>query len=191
MRLACPLVMVLAVVLAVVLGVAACGKTEQNASSDPSAQVVDNSVMAYLSMARARHHEANVQESQGDIAGALGALTLLAQAPTPHPGATIPEVDDVLADTYARMAELELGRDGLDAAARDVGLGLLHAKDATFFRGHLLEVQGIIEEARGNRAADAGNAVEATQARKHAVELLREAIAIQEKVVQRKTEGDP
>ncbi len=184
------LVMVMALALATALGLAACGKTEQNTSPDPSPQIVDNSVMAYLSMARARHHEANVQESQGDIAGALGALAQLAQAPTPHPGTTIPEVDEVLADTYARMAELELTRDGLDAAARDVNDGLLHAKDATFFRGHLLEVQGIIEEARGNRAADAGRPDEATQARKHAVELLREAIAIQEKVVQQKTEGD-
>lgn len=174
----------------IALGLAACGRTETSDTQASSQQAVDNSVMAYLSMARARHHEANVQEAQGDVAGALAALTQLAHAPTPHPGTTIPEVDEVLADTYARMAELELGRDGLDAAAHDVDDGLLHAKDPTFFRGHLLEVQGIIEEARGNRAADAGKTDEAARARKRAVELLREAIAIQEKVVQQKTEGD-
>lgn len=181
-----------ALLFSIALALFACGRTDGGSAPDqaPSAQAVDTSVMAYLSMARARHHEANVQESQGDVAGAIAALSQLAQAPLPHPGTTIPEVDEVLADTYARMAELELTRDGLDAAAHDVTEGLAHAKNPTFFRGHLLEVQGIIEEARGNRLADAGHADEAAQARKHAVELLREAIGIQESVVQQKTEGD-
>ncbi len=177
--------------IAVALFVVACSRSENGTREQaPSVQAVDTPVMAYLSMARARHHEANVQEAEGDLPGAITALTQLTQTPPPHTGTSIPEIDEVLADTYARMAELELMRDGLDAAARDVAQGLTHANDASFFRGHLLEVQGVIEEARGNKFADAGQSEEAAQARKHALDLLRQAISIQEAVVQQKTEGD-
>ena len=83
------------------------------------------------------------------------------------------------------MAELELQQNDIAAAQKDVETGLLHATDATYFRGHLLEVYGIVEETRTAELADAGQALAATQARSHALALLREAVDVQEAVIGR------
>ncbi len=53
----------------------------------------------------------------------------------------------------------------------------------TYFRGHLLEVQGIIEEARAAALADAGRAAEAAKARARAIGLLEEAVRTQEQLI--------
>ena len=147
------------------------------------AAVVDTELLAFLSLARAHHHEANIKEQAGDEAGAIDALQHIVDAPKPHAGTAIPEVEEVLADTYARMAELRLSRGDVDAAKRDVESGLLHAAEPTYFRGHLLEVYGIIEEQRTARLVDAGSSEEAAKARAHALQLLKQAVDIQEKVI--------
>ena len=106
-------------------------------------------------------------------------------APKPHPGQRLPEVEEVLADTYARMAELELQKNDVAAAQKDVETGLLHVTEPTYFRGHLLEVYGIVEETRTAQLRDAGNTAEADKAKAHAKELLREAVDVQEAVIAR------
>jgi len=114
---------------------------------------------------------------------ALASLEKLTRAPRPHPGAKVPEIEEVLADTYARLAELRLRGGGFDAAAHDVQEGLAHASDATYFRGHLFEVAGLVEEARAGSLADAGHASDADRARERALALLQEAVDIQNKVI--------
>lgn len=174
--------------------VLACGRRDEPGTPAPAgdaAPALDTPVMAFLSMARARHHEANVDEAQGDVGGAIAALTALTASPKPHPDVTIPEVEEVLADTYARIAELELSRGGDEQADKAVEEGLRHAEGPTYFRGHLLEVSGILLEARAAKLADAGKPDEADALRKKAKAKLHEAIDIQEKVVsQSTTEGD-
>jgi hypothetical protein len=49
----------------------------------------------------------------------------------------------------------------------------------------LLEVEGLVEEARAARLADAGNAAEAQRARERAIALLEEVVRIQDQVIQR------
>ena len=144
---------------------------------------VDVEVMAFLSAARALHHEANVREGADDLAGAVAALERLVHARRPHEGARVPEIEEVLADTYARMAELRLRTGDVDGAKKDVEDGLAHAPDTTYFRGHLLEVEGVVEEARVAALADAGKKDEAEKARQRAIALLRDAVEIQEKVI--------
>ncbi len=158
-----------------------CDRTE-SAQKDDSA-VVDSELLAFLSLARAHHHEANLLEQSGDVAGAIAALKKIVDAPKPHPGQKLPEIEEVLADTYARMAELELGAKDTASAQRDVQAGLTHVSEPTYFRGHLLEVYGIVEEARTAELADAGNSAEADKARAHALVLLREAVDVQESVI--------
>ena len=68
---------------------------------------------------------------------------------------------------------------------RDVREGLLRASGPTYFRGHLLEVQGLIEEARATAFVDAGKREEATAAKAHAISLLEEAVRVQEQVINR------
>lgn len=144
---------------------------------------VDLEVMAFLSEARSLHHEANLHEASRDDKAALASLDKLTKAPRPHPEKTIPEVEEVLADTYARIAEIRL-RDGDTAgAATDVDEGAKHAKDDSYFKGHLLEVGGIVQEARAAELADAGKTADADAAKKQALTLLHQAVEVQDKVI--------
>ncbi len=151
--------------------------------------VVDVEVMAFLSEARALHHDANVREQTDDVNGAVAALDRLAHARRPHEGTLVPEVEEVLADTHARVAELRLRGGDLDGASKDIKAGMTHAPDASYFRGHLLEVDGIIEESRAAALADAGKKDDAQKARSRALELLHEAVLVQEKVIAHSLEG--
>jgi tetratricopeptide (TPR) repeat protein len=151
---------------------------------------VDMDMMAFLSEARALHHEANLKEENGDLAGAASAMEHLVAARRPHPERKGPEVEEVLADAYARLAELRLKKGELDPAATSVKSGLEHVAEATYFRGHLIEVQGLVEEARAAQLADAGNAAEAAKAREHAIQLLEEVVKIQDQVIQRSLSKD-
>ena len=101
----------------------------------------------------------------------------------PAPAAA--EVDEVVADTRARLAELRLARGDLDGADRDVRDGLQRVTGPTYFRGHLLEVQGLVEEARATAFVDAGKREEATAAKARAISLLEEAVRVQEQVIDR------
>ena len=164
----------------------ACGKASPR--GDDGAPF-DVETMAYLSEARALHHQAGIKEDAGDVAGAIATMSRLTSAARPHPERKVPEVEEVLADAFARRAELEL-RDGKpDAALGSVREGLGHAEAPTFFRGHLVEVQGLIEKARGASLADAGKPEEAKAARDRAIRLLDEAVKIQEGVVNASLEG--
>jgi len=145
--------------------------------------VVDPPLLAFLSQARALHHEANVHEAAGDPGHAIDSLERLVSGPKPHPERTVPEVEEVLSDTYARLGELRLQSGNLDAAAGAVREGLIHAQEPTYFRGHLFEVSGIIEEARAASFADAGRPEDAKLARERALTLLHEAVEIQNRVI--------
>ena len=146
---------------------------------------VDLELMAFLSEARALHHEANVREDESDLAGAIAAMQKLVHAPRPHPEARIPEIDEVLADAFARLAELDVRAHDVDGASAAVREGMGHAPEATYFRGHLLEVAGIVEETRASLLADAGKAEEAAKARTRALASLEEAVDVQDKVIGR------
>ena len=163
------------------LGLTACN-SNRSASGCPGATEgapVDTKVMAFLSAARALHHEADVKEQSGDIAGAIASLEKLVGLARPRAS----EVDEVLADTHARLAEMRLQSKDWAGADREVQGGLEHAREPTYFRGHLLEVSGLIEEQRAGALADAGKRDEAAQARARAVDLLEQAVQVQEQVI--------
>jgi hypothetical protein len=150
-------------------------------SADPVTPPIDEPVMAFLSAARALHHEADIRERSGDTSGAIAALERLVALPAPR----AVEVDEVLADAHARLAELRLGKGDVEGAERDVQAGLQHVQGPTYFRGHLLEVEGLLEERRAATLADGGRTEEAAKARAHAVTLLEEAVHVQEQVIDR------
>jgi tetratricopeptide (TPR) repeat protein len=166
-----------------------CAKREEAFTPAPSAAdagaAFDVETMAFLSKARALHHLANVKESAGDLPGAIDAMEQLVRAPRPHPAQKVPEIEEVVSDAYARLAELRLAAGDLDGAQGAIREGLLHAPDPTYFRGHLLEVQGILEETRGAMLADAGKSEEAAKARARAMALLQEAVHVQDQVIDR------
>ena len=187
------ILMIVVSALLVALGVGfavmpGCSRSEGGA--DDGVPAVDTEIMAFLSEARALHHQANLAEEGGDLPVAIGAMDRLVAARRPHPERKTPEVEEVLADAYARLAELRLKKGDLDPAATAVKSGLDHVAEATYFRGHLVEVQGLIEEARAARLADAGKPLEAKQARERAIQLLEEVVKIQDQVIQRSLAKD-
>lgn len=175
-----------AITLALVLAIG-CGRDlPSDANGSPA---IDTEVMAFLSEARALHHQASLKEEAGDLPGAIGSVERLVAARRPHPEAKTPEVEEVLADAYARLAELELKRNGLPAASKAIDSGLTHAPEPTYFRGHLVEVQGLVMEATAAELTDAGKKEEAAKARDKAIALLEEVVKIQDQVIQKSLAG--
>ena len=63
--------------------------------------------------------------------------------------------------------------------------GLELATERTYFRGHLFEVEGLVEERRAGRLARDGDAAGADAARQRALVAFEQAMAIQGEVIQR------
>jgi hypothetical protein len=178
--------LLLAFAVAAAAGVAVCGGCRGGEATisgcptgDDATTPVDPALMAFLSAARALHHEADIDESRGDVPAAVAALERLVGMQAPRAA----EVDEVVADARARLAELRLRSGDVEGADRDVHAGLERAREATYFRGHLLEVAGIVEEARASSLSDAGRAGEAARAKARAIELLEEAVRVQGQVI--------
>jgi tetratricopeptide (TPR) repeat protein len=138
--------------------------------------------MAFLSKARAAHHEADLAEQQGDAKRAVTVLQQLVGGPRP-PGPAAPEVIEVISDTFARLADLESAAGDFDAAGRDVDGGLKLATASTHFRGHLFEMRGVIEERRAKALAAKGDAAGAESAKQAAIKAFQQAIEIQDEVI--------
>ncbi|XXT22898.1 hypothetical protein WME94_15235 [Sorangium sp. So ce429] len=167
----------------------AAGAPGDAACACAPAQVVDPTLLAFLSRSRAGHHAADVALGAGDRAAAIRALEGIIAAPRP-PGAP-PEVAEVTADTYARLAELRSEAGEFDAAARDVEAGLKLAPAPSHYEGHLYEVAGVVEERRAKALEGQGDRDAAAQARKRALELLEQAISVQDQVITEALKGAP
>jgi len=155
------------------------------ACEEPSARPVDTKLMAWLSKARTLHHMADLGEGEGEGEGAvdraIAPLEQLVEGAIP-PGPS-PEVDEVLADTHARLAELRARRGELDRAQTEIVKGLERAPGKTYFRGHLLEVRGLIYEKLSASLAKAGKGAEAEEARQKAMRASLEAVHLQDEVI--------
>jgi tetratricopeptide (TPR) repeat protein len=145
-----------------------------------SSPVVDPKLIAFLSKARSAHHEADLAEQLDDRRRAIKVLEQIVQGPRPP---LAPEVVEVLADTYARIADLRSGLGDFDAARHDVDGGLELAVTPTHFRGHLFEMKGVIEERRAKALAEKGDAAGAEKAKQAAIQAFQQAIEIQDEVI--------
>ncbi len=167
--------------LGLALGLGGCSRRERNDDCGAAERVVDPVLLAFLSKARSAHHTADLREAAGDSAAALASLQALTGGELP-PG-NAPEVDEVLADTRARVADL-LSRGGrFDQADAEIAVGLEHAKAPTYFRGHLLEVRGLVEERREKDLRGQHRGQEADQARDRSLSAYEEAMKIQAEVI--------
>ena len=170
-----------AVLLSALLALAGCSRSERGDDCGPSERVVDPVLLAFLSKARSAHHLADQLEAAGDVASALRALQSLTSGAAP-PGKA-PEVDEVLADTRARVADLMSRAGRFDQADAEVSAGLEHAKGPSYFRGHLFEVRGLVEERREKALRGKGRGQEADQARDRSLDAYEEAMKIQAEVI--------
>ena len=167
-----------------------CGRAERsNEGSAPECTctgdpVVDKALVAFLSKARAVHHEADAALDAGDPKKAITVLRSLVSGPRPRSGQeTAPEVLEVVADTHARLADLESEAGDFDAAQKDVDLGLALAQKPTHFRGHLFEIRGIVLEREAKASKEKGDLPGAVKAATGAVEAFEQAIKIQDQVI--------
>lgn len=144
---------------------------------------VDSSLMAFLSLARAAHHQADLKEQAGDLPGAIEAL----DKTVPRAGdvASHFEAREVLADTKARLSDLrgQLGKH--DDAERDIVEGLQFAPKDSYFEGHLYEMRGVNEERRAKVLAEQGDRIGGEAARKKALASFDRAIDVQDRVIRK------
>jgi hypothetical protein len=168
------------------LALAGCAKTRAYETSEKSCpcespEAIDSALMAWLSKARTLHHLADLAESEGSTEKAEAPLEQLVTGakPTGNP----PEMTEVLADTYARLAELRAQRGDFAQAERDLDLGLTYAPGKTYFRGHLLEVRGLVYQKQSQALEKAGHLAEAQQARGEASRASLEAVRLQDEVI--------
>ncbi len=172
--------------IAVAFGAFGCDRS-RDSDAGVAVVAVDTELAAFLSAARALHHEANVHEQGDDLRAAAMAVSRVPQLSRPRKGQ--PEVDEVLADAYARLADVRLRLGDIDGAASAAAEGLGYAAQPTYFRGHLLEVQGTIEETRASRLADGGARDQANAARKAAIVAFEQAVLVQEQVIKALADG--
>ncbi len=146
--------------------------------------VVDPALLAFLSKARAAHHQADLAEDDKDPARAVAAVERITAGPLPG-GQPVPaEVAEVIADARARLADLESASGDVDAALREIDAGLAYAVTPTHFRGHLFEVQGIVLERRHTALTEKGDLKGAERVKGEAITAFNEAIEIQNKVIE-------
>lgn len=157
-----------------------CSRREPHDDCGPSTRVVDQTLLAFLSKARSAHHVADQAEAKEDRSAALRALNGVVDGPLP---ASSPEVDEVLSDTHARIADLLSQAGRFDQAEAAITQGLGRAKAATYFRGHLLEVRGLVEERREKALRASGRGQEADQARERSMAAYEEAMKVQAEVI--------
>ncbi len=153
----------------------------------PPEAVVDPALLAFLSKAKALHHEADLAEDAHDDEAAIAALDRLTAGPQPQRQPPAPEVREVLADTFARSAALR-SRDDYRGALKDVARGLALAPERSHYRGRLMEVLGVVEQRQFKRLEKAGDAA-AAAAKERALKAFEEAVAIQDEVIQRALGG--
>ncbi len=141
---------------------------------------VDKVLVAFLGKARAAHHSADLLEDRKDLEGAIKLLDGLLSAQRIPERA---EAQEVVADTRARLADLksELGR--FDEAAREIDAGMALVKGTTYYRGHLLEMRGLVHERHAKRLRDQGDLGAAKAAEEAALEAFEASMRVQQQVI--------
>lgn len=173
---ALPLLMVTALVLG-------CGRRDNDCSTAEVHSVVEPALLSFLSRARAAHHLADHQEPERPD---LALDTLRSVLNGPRPGAKdrlAPEVREVLADTAARVADLESRLNQFENATRTLQEALPLVPDVSYFRGHLFEIQGLVEERRAEALAQRSDTAGARAARDRAMAAFEESMKLNAEVI--------
>jgi hypothetical protein len=158
------------------------------AASGGKRRAVDVELVAFLSKARAAHHSADLAESIGDLPLAVRHLEAVANGRRPQ---GVPEVDEVMADVRARLADLKSRMEKFDDAIVEIERGLSGAAEVSHYRGHLFEVRGVVEERRMKHLEKLGDKAGAEKARKAALDAFEMAIEIQDEVILRLVPDPP
>ncbi|MEB2313448.1 MAG: hypothetical protein OZ928_16515 [Polyangiaceae bacterium] len=181
----------LALVCAAALALAGCSRAEPAppapSTSCPETDAgtpVDAALLAFLSSARAAHHLADAREEAGELPEAIAALRRVVDGKVPGGATPRAEAGEVLADTRARLADLESRRGEFDAADAELRAGLALATGTSYFRGHLFEVRGLVEQRRAAALEQSNaSAAEVRAAKERAIAAFEQAMTIQNQVI--------
>jgi tetratricopeptide (TPR) repeat protein len=171
---------------AIVIGCAKADEPSAGCVDTDGQSPVDSKLLAFLSKAKSAHHIADQYEEDKELQKAIDTLRKLFDDGAP----ASPEIREVLADTRARVADLESQLGHFDIAANDVNQGLELAKETTYFRGHLFEVRGMVEERRGKAQQEKGDKTAADASKKRALEAFEQAMSIQDQVIKQAIPDD-
>lgn len=141
---------------------------------------VDKVLVAFLGKARAAHHSADLLEDRKKPEAAVKVLEeLLSAERIPER----PEAQEVVADTRARLADLKSALGRFDDATREVDAGMALVKGTTYYRGHLLEMRGLVHERRAKQLRTQGDLDAAKAAEDAALEAFEESMRVQQQVI--------
>jgi hypothetical protein len=172
-----------AIALLLALLILSCSRGERSCGPSTGSAPVDAALLAFLSRARAAHHIADAQEEH-QPQEALKTLLSIVEGPLPGRPDTRPaEVLEVLADTAARVADLESQAEDFEAAVHSVSNALSWVPEPSYFRGHLYEVMGLVEERRSRALTRAGNTAAAEAAKNRALLAFEQSMTIQAEVI--------
>lgn len=138
--------------------------------------------MAFLGVARALHHEADVYESSGDFVRASLAMERVLALPMP---ADFVARDDLRADAWGRLAELDLRRDDAPRALARCDEGLQATPRESVLQARLYMVRGQALRTLAERAHATHDETGATRMREEAIAALERSIAINQRVLGR------
>jgi hypothetical protein len=156
-------------------------KTNESKAGPP----IDAALVAFLSRARSAHHLADLREAE-EPAAAVAALLSVTEGPIPGSvEAPPPEAREVIADTQARIADVQSRLLQFDAALTRLDSALHWVPDISYFRGHLFETRGLVEQRRAEHLLEQGNEVEARAAKSRAIAAFETSMQIQSQVIQR------
>jgi hypothetical protein len=163
---------------------ASCSNASRNCQSvDDRGTPVDTRLMAFLSRARAAHHLADLKED-AEPAQAVNALLSVLDGPLPQTLGTTPtEVREVMADTQARIAELLSREKHFSQALDRITAALELVPETNYFRGHLFETRGLVEQRQADELRAHGNLGEAEVATARALQAFEMAMHIQAAVI--------
>ena len=160
-----------------------CSRGDRSCRPEGSSAPVDPALLAFLSRARSAHHLADSQEERRPEQ-ALTTLRAVLDGPLPGRAETRPaEVLEVLADTSARIADLQSQAQDFDGAAQSISKALPWVPEPSYFRGHLYEVLGIVEERRARALTQSGNVSAANDAKNRALTAFEQSMNIQAEVI--------
>ena len=176
------------IVLLTLAGACSREPRAEDCPPDTRARVVDATLLAFLSRARAAHHAADRAEQAGDLARARRLLSELTTGPFPS-GKHLPvEVREVLADTRARLADLASRAGDFAGADAELRAGLEQVPETSYFRGHLFEMSGLVDERRARDLSARGDSEGSKAANQRALEALEQAMTIQAEVIRKTTD---
>jgi hypothetical protein len=171
--------------LLLTLALGACRRATPDACADAKGGApVGPALLAFLSRSRSAHHRADGLEERNDLKGAEAELDAVIHGPKP-PCPAAAEVREVLADTRARLADLASRHADFAGALASVEQGLALVPEQSYFRGHLFEMRGLVEERQAKALGAGGDAAGARAAEERALRAFQEAMSIQSAVIEK------